>query len=176
VQELQAGLLLLRGNALRIRSHYIKCTATPEDIRDWAREAAKMHKEIRKHKGLAKILDGKLQGDDDCATQQRIDEGLLGKKKTSRSLVDEKFAAWIYNTIMQSFDVAMSMEDCTQPMKVVVLASVYCLKVEWECGALPQVHRAPRPQVPAADPVSCPSGSALVSADVPTRYCAAVCM
>jgi hypothetical protein len=30
---------------------------------------------------------------------------LLGKKKTSRSLVDEKFAAWIYNT-MQSFDVA----------------------------------------------------------------------
>jgi hypothetical protein len=31
--------------------------------------------------------------------------GLLGKKKTSRSLVDEKFAAWIYNT-MQSFDVA----------------------------------------------------------------------
>ena len=97
--------LVFSGNALRIRSHYIKCTATPEDIRDWARGAAKRHKEIKKHKDIAKNLDSKLQGDDDCATQLRIDEGLLGKKKTSRSLVDEKFAAWIYNT-MQSFDVA----------------------------------------------------------------------
>jgi hypothetical protein len=102
VHELQA--VVFSGNAIRIRSHYIKCTACPEDIRDWARGAAKRAKEIRKHKDLAKNLDSKLQGDDDCATQQRIDEGLLGKKKTSRSLVDEKFAAWIYNT-MQSFDV-----------------------------------------------------------------------
>jgi hypothetical protein len=68
-------------------------------------DAATRAKEIRKYKDLTKNLDNKLQGEDDCATQQRIDEGLLGKKKkTSRSLVDEKFADWIYNTT-QSFNV-----------------------------------------------------------------------
>jgi hypothetical protein len=76
--------LVFSGNAIRIRTHYMKCTVCPEDIRDWARAAAKRAKEIRKHKDLAKNLDSKLQGDGDCATQQRIDEGLWGKKKTSR--------------------------------------------------------------------------------------------
>jgi hypothetical protein len=118
---------------------------------------------------LAKVLDSKPQGDGDCATQQRIDEGLLGKKKTPRSLVDEELAAWIYNTT-QSFDVAghdlrelvnyilkyapkdyvspaakrirgelldaMGMEDCAQPMEVVVSASVYCLKSSGNAGLL----------------------------------------
>jgi hypothetical protein len=115
----------------------------PEDIRDWARAAAKRHKEIKKHKDLAKNLDSKLQGGDDCAIQLRIDEGLLGKKITSRSLVDEKFAAWIYNT-MQSFDVAG--HDLKELFS-------YITKY-----------------------VTNPGGSALVSADLPTRYCAVVCM
>jgi hypothetical protein len=66
----------------------VKCTACPEDVRDWARAAATRAKEIRKYKDLAKDLDKELQGGDDCATQQRIGGGLLGKKKTPRSLVD----------------------------------------------------------------------------------------
>jgi hypothetical protein len=69
----------------------VKCTACPEDIRDWARAAATRAKEIRKYKDLAKNLDKELQGEDNCATQQRIDEGLLGKKGTPRSLVDVFF-------------------------------------------------------------------------------------
>jgi hypothetical protein len=42
------------------------------------------------------------------ARRNSTDEGLVGKKKTSRSLVDEKLADWIYNAIthsMQPFDV-----------------------------------------------------------------------
>jgi hypothetical protein len=56
-------------------------------------------------KDLVKNPDKELQGEKDGATQQRIDEGLLGKKRTSRSLVGDQFADWIYNT-MQSFNVA----------------------------------------------------------------------
>jgi hypothetical protein len=81
VPELQAGLLR-KCHSDPHPLHELTCTACPEDIRDWARGAAKRAKEIRKHKDLAKNLDSKLQGDDDCATQQRIDEGLLGKKRT----------------------------------------------------------------------------------------------
>jgi hypothetical protein len=40
--------LVFSGNANRIRSHYVKCTACPEDVRDWARAAATRAKEIRK--------------------------------------------------------------------------------------------------------------------------------
>jgi hypothetical protein len=74
-------------------------------------------------------------------------------------------------------DVAMSMEDCTQPMKAVGGICVGVLpQVEWECQPLQEVHRAPRQRVPAVDAVPNPGGSALASADLPTRYCAVVCM
>jgi hypothetical protein len=63
----------------------MECTACPEDVRDWAGAAATRAKEIRKYKDLAKNLDKELQGEGDCATQQRIDEGLLGKKRTSKT-------------------------------------------------------------------------------------------
>jgi hypothetical protein len=47
-----------------------------------------------------------------------------------------------------------------------------------ECQPLQEVHRAPldNERVPAADAVPNPGGSALASADLPTRYCAVVCM
>jgi hypothetical protein len=83
--------LVFSGNVNRIRSHYVKCTACPEDLRDRARAAATRAKEIRKYKDLANNLDKELQGEGDCATQQRIDGGLMGKKKTPRSLVDVFF-------------------------------------------------------------------------------------
>jgi hypothetical protein len=144
-------------------------------------------------------------------SQQRIDEGLLGKKKTSRSLVDEKFAAWIYNT-MQSFDVAghdlrelvnyitkyapkdyvpptakrirgelldaISMEDCTQPMKVVVSASVYCLKSSGNAGLFRKYteHLDPEFQQLMLFPVQAAQHWSLLTYQPPTRYCAAVCM
>jgi hypothetical protein len=60
--------LVFSGNANRIRSHYVKCTVCPEDVRDWARAAATRAKEIRKYKDLTKNLDKELQGEDDCAT------------------------------------------------------------------------------------------------------------
>jgi hypothetical protein len=44
-------------------------------------------------KDLDKNRDRELQGKEDGATQQRIDTDILGKKRTSRALVDEKPAA-----------------------------------------------------------------------------------
>jgi hypothetical protein len=51
-------------------------------------------------------------------------------------------------------DVAMSMEDCTQPMKVVVSASVYCLKSSGNAGLFRKYTEHLDPEFQSAGAVS----------------------
>jgi hypothetical protein len=138
--------LVFSGNAIRIRIHYMiymKCTACPEDIRDWARGAAKRAKEIRKHKDLTKDLDSKPQGDDDCATQQRIDGGLLGKKKTPRSLVDEKLADWICNAVMGVVEASFHPDLCCLQSKGGGVKACAAMPSAWSKFAMVHLQAGP---------------------------------